>query len=165
MGKRCRSGYQQPGPAANGQMDAIGDIVLGNIRYMKVNENGNLYLAEPNQNQIYVLDPDGKLIVSFGGRGEGPGEFKFLEDFFITGAYVIVPGMVKIHYFSQKGDFIKDVNLGKMMIPRLFIDENRLVKFSLLGFQGSDEPNYIEIYHLEGNQKFACPQKFEIYRD
>lgn len=131
------------------QMDAIGDIVLGNIMYMKVNENGNLYLAEPNQNQIYVLDPDGKLIVSFGSRGEGPGEFRSLYDFFITGAYVIVPGMAKIHYFSQKGDFIKDVNPGKQMIPRLFIDENRLVKFTFLGSQISDEPNYIEIYHLE----------------
>jgi hypothetical protein len=131
------------------EMDAVGDDVLGDVRYMKVDQTGNLYLAERIHSKFYVLDPEGKLIVSFGRRGEGPGEFKRLNDFHIINDYLIVPEMANIHYLSKKGVFIKDVNPGKILFSRLFIDENRLVKLSYMGFQDVDEPNYIEIYNLE----------------
>jgi hypothetical protein len=131
------------------EMDAIGDDILGDVRYMKVDQKGNLYIAESKQRKFYVLEPGGKLLSSFGRQGEGPGEFKWLDNFFIINDYLIVPDMANIHYLSRKGDFIKDVNPGKMMFSRIFIDENRLVKLSYLSFQKKNEPNYIELYNLE----------------
>jgi hypothetical protein len=136
-------------PGKAWEMDAIGDDILGDVSYMKTDQTGNLYLAEPNQTKFYVLDPEGKLIVSFGKKGEGPGEIKDMGEFYITKDYIIVPEIINIHYFSKKGDFVKDVNPGKMLFPRVFIDENRLVKLSYMSFQSSDKPNYIEIYNLE----------------
>jgi len=136
-------------PGKAWEKDAIGDDILTDARYMKTDQAGNLYLAEPNQTKFYVLDPEGKLIASFGKKGEGPGEIKIMGDFYITNDYLIVPEMTNIHYFSKKGNFVKDVNPGKMLFPRAFIDENRLVKLSYMGFQVSDKPNYIEIYNLE----------------
>ena len=116
-------------------VETLGEDVLVEVRSIQVDEKGNLYVPESKLKKIFVLDPDGKQQYAFGKTGEGPGEFKFLFNFFLVDQYLVVPEMGKIHFFSRKGDFLKDINPGRMIFPRLFIDEKKIIKLSGLGFE------------------------------
>lgn len=139
-------------PEKTWMLDAVGNDVLVEVTDVKVDQQGNLYIGEKKQKKFYVLDPEGKLITAFGKEGEGPGEFKYVGDFFIVEDYLIISDIAKLHYWSKKGEFIRDINPGKMLFPRLFIDENRMILLSYLPFQKRKEPNYIEIYDLKTNK-------------
>jgi hypothetical protein len=45
------------------RLDAIGNDLLVNIKDMKVDQKGNLYIAEVKNMKFYILKPDGKLLV------------------------------------------------------------------------------------------------------
>ena len=130
-------------------MDAVGDDLLGSLTYMKVDPKGNLYIYESKHKRFYVLDPRGKLLTSFGRRGEGPGEFKMVRGLFIRNDRLIIPDFSKIYIFSLKGEPIKTIRPRKSIFHSLFIDENRLIKQSYLAHYKRDDPNYIELYNLE----------------
>jgi outer membrane protein assembly factor BamB len=108
----------------------VGEDPLVEVRWTEIDDAGNVYVLEGKQNKFYVFNPEGKLLLSFGKKGEGPGEIRFAFIFFIVGDQVIVPDMGRLHYFDKKsGTFIKSVILETMngLMPREFIDVNRFV--------------------------------------
>jgi len=112
------------------EVSSAGEEPLVQVRQFRVDEGGNIYLFEGKYLKFFVFNPDGKLLFSFGKKGEGPGELKFPFNFFIEGEYIIVPDMGRIHYFEKKdGKFVKTVVLETMMglMPRLFIDKDRFI--------------------------------------
>ena len=112
------------------EVSSAGEEPLVRVRRFRVDDAGNIYLFEGKYLKFFVFNPDGKLLFSFGKKGEGPGELKFPFDFFIEGEYIIVPDMGRIHYFEKKdGKFVKTVVLETMMglMPRLFIDKDRFI--------------------------------------
>jgi hypothetical protein len=133
------------------QLDAIDNDVLFRVEGMKIDQKGNLYIAESKNMKFYVLDPNGKSITSFGTKGQGPGELQYIGRFYLQDNYLISPEMVKIHYFSTKGEFIKDVKTAKWLNSKLFIDENQLIVLSYFPFRVKNNPNYIELYNLKTN--------------
>ncbi len=42
---------------------------------VRVAPNGNIYVSDWGENLIFVFSPDGELLFTFGGEGNGPGEF------------------------------------------------------------------------------------------
>jgi hypothetical protein len=111
-------------------VSSAGEEPLVRVRQFRVDDAGNIYLFEGKYLKFFVFNPDGKLLFSFGKKGEGPGELKFPFNFFIEGGYIIVPDMGRIHYFEKKdGKFVKAVVLETMMglMPRSFIDKDRFI--------------------------------------
>lgn len=51
------------------------DIIIGRIAGVAADENGQVYIADGDQNTIHVFDPDGSYRQSLGKEGKGPGEF------------------------------------------------------------------------------------------
>jgi len=51
------------------------DVLIGNINSAVANDEGRVYLADPDQKTIHVFQPDGTFIKSIGKEGKGPGEF------------------------------------------------------------------------------------------
>ena len=131
------------------EIDALGDDLLVDIRIMKADREGNLYIYEYKHKRFYVLNPGGKLLVSFGKRGEGPGEFRMVGGLFIRNDLLIIPDFSKIYVFSKKGEPIRTIKPGTYIRHRLFIDESRLIKLSYYPSEKRDDPNYIELYNLE----------------
>jgi hypothetical protein len=54
---------------------------------------------------------DYKLLNSFGGRGEGPGEFKYSPNIHVSDENVFVSSMGKISFFSPGGILLKEINV------------------------------------------------------
>jgi sugar lactone lactonase YvrE len=62
--------------------DAAGTLVrqidlneFNNAHDVKVGSSGNIYVASWGNNTVFVLDADGNILTTFGGEGNGPGEF------------------------------------------------------------------------------------------
>ncbi len=106
-----------------------GDSLLVEIRQFRVDDAGRVYVLEGKQLKIHVFSPEGKHLFSFGQKGEGPGEFKFIFTFFLLDDLLIVPDMGRFHYFEKKnGNYLKTIALQSSgMFPRAFIDKDRFL--------------------------------------
>lgn len=74
-----------PAPGPSAQADPIwqaADVEAG--------PDGRIYVADAKAGKIHVFDPTGKRLLSFGRRGQGPGEFDFPHAVAVTGGRIYV---------------------------------------------------------------------------
>jgi len=45
---------------------------------LSLTSEGNFVITDRSEGRVSVFDPDGKLVTTFGGRGQGPGEFQLV---------------------------------------------------------------------------------------
>ena len=131
------------------EIKECGDEPLALVQKVSVHVNGDIYLFDRRHFTFFVLDKNGKLKFSFGRKGEGPGEIKYMLSFFLVGDSLVVSDMGKIHYFGLDGKFKKSVPTTSTIgvAPLLFIDETRLVKTRIVpGFNAA--PEALEIFNL-----------------
>ncbi|MDQ0256668.1 DNA-binding beta-propeller fold protein YncE [Evansella vedderi] len=105
-----------PGLGAIGQEPRYTGTLYGDFnnpleKPMDVATNGQfIYVSDPNNHQVQILDNLGATIFAFGGRGSGEGEFQFPYglDFHQATATLYVADMYtgKISIFTDKGEFI-----------------------------------------------------------
>lgn len=50
------------------------DVLLGAVGHALIDETGNVYLLDSQLCQALVISPEGKLVRTLGGQGDGPGE-------------------------------------------------------------------------------------------
>lgn len=69
----------------------------------RIGPHGSLFYIDPGDMKIKQFDRDGNFVQSFGGRGEGPGEFHTPTDLGFIGdsvLYVNDPNRRRVHFFS-----------------------------------------------------------------
>lgn len=133
-------------------VSTAGEDPLVDLRWLEVDDTGNIYILEGKQTKLYVFDPEGKFLFSFGKKGEGPGEIRFAFRFFIVGDYVVVPDMGRLQYFDKKnGSFVKSVVLETMvgLMPRLFIDGGRFITVP----EGEESKSAIQLYDTASKKR------------
>ena len=74
---------------------------------MSINSKGHIFICDPPEFRILEFGPDGTFIKSFGGQGQGPGEFQSLQGFSILGddsavSLDILGGVGKLQYFAPE---------------------------------------------------------------
>ncbi len=57
---------------------------FGNTGEVVFDQAGQLYLLDHHVDSIYVVGPEGEYRRAFGGRGDGPGEFRYAAEFAVT---------------------------------------------------------------------------------
>ena len=134
------------------EIEGYGDEPLAMVHKFVVHDNGDIYLFDRQHFTFFVLDQNGKLKFSFGRKGEGPCEIKFMLNFFMVGDTLVVSDLGKIHYFGLDGKFKKSVPTTSTIgvAPLLFIDENRLVKTRIVPDLNA-APEALEIFNLTAN--------------
>jgi hypothetical protein len=124
---RPEKGEWQFSPQKVWETDAAGDTILAEIADIRIDDTGNVYVLDWKINRVHVFDPRGNHTLSFGKRGEGPGEIKDAINLFVIGDSVLIPDMNKIHYFSREGKFRRSVPTPELNLPYLFLDEHRMI--------------------------------------
>lgn len=110
------------------ETSTAGEEVLVDITALRVDRNGNLFVFDRKTSRFHVFSPQDEFLYSFGKRGEGPGEYRMVFNFFLEKNRIIVPDMNRIHFFDLSGKFIKtEISGSAFLFPRVFVDPDRFI--------------------------------------
>lgn len=89
---------------------------------------GNIYAAGRFNNAIFKFGPNGKYITRFGGKGDGPGQFRALDAIAADGqGRVFVGDFSGIQMFDSNGRYLDTVTLEhNIAFGMIFNDRNEL---------------------------------------
>jgi hypothetical protein len=84
---------------------------FSNIADIDFDEQGNIYLFDMQKGSIKKFDSQGNYLLSFGGRGTGPGEFPFAYDIAVQNGSVYVQSFTNLQMvrYSLDGKFIENI--------------------------------------------------------
>lgn len=90
--------------------DDEGLPILARISGVAVDATGRIYVAEAAQNMILVYDRDGSFMGQIGRKGEGPGEFRWLEAVAVNGTELFAADRQNVSIFDSAGTFVSRFN-------------------------------------------------------
>ncbi len=134
---------------------------FGNVRSVHFDAQANLHIFDSNADHIVVVGPDGSLIRTVGGPGEGPGEFGNVTTAIVApdGSYTVM-GFTRIDLFEPDGDFVRSITMDPfttgMVMATMALPDGRLLTGQIMRF-GSDEEadevgRPIHIFPLDGTE-------------
>lgn len=142
-----------------------GDI-FASVRQIRVDDDGKIFLHDGKNGKYLSFSADGKFIKSFGKKGEGPGEIKWVNQarFWPVNDKIIIGDADKIHYFSKDFNYLRSVrNVYFQRRPSFFLDEDRFVSAPILIEGRKDSDPKIRIINLKtGEEKDVA--RFDIYK-
>lgn len=86
-------------------------------RLMAIDDDYYYILDGINQTVNLYSKNDARLKATFGGKGEGPAEFRWIQGFQVYTNYIFVNSPSKNSYFSKKGELIKEIKCPPELIP------------------------------------------------
>ena len=88
---------------------------FGTVSNLAFDGAGRLYVFDSQVNRIFVVGADGTLVHQIGREGDGPGEFRSVQDMAVMedGRIVVIDmGHRAYHVFDSNGDFERMVRMG-----------------------------------------------------
>jgi len=91
-----------------------GEVILDSIISVCQDNDGNIYTLDYKAGQVNKFSPEGKLLLKFGKKGEGPGEFKMPNEIQCTpgGKLVVTEQQKQVSLFDKDGKFLKRYNFN-----------------------------------------------------
>lgn len=126
--------------AATEEVFTVGSVVgdawdtFGNVRSVAFDSGGNLHIFDSQSEHILVVGPDGSLVRTVGGRGEGPGEFGNVSSAIVArdGSYTVL-GSSRVDLLAPDGTFVRSVTLEQgLILADLALPDGRLVASQFL---------------------------------
>jgi hypothetical protein len=94
-------------------LETINNSLIGRLRKMFYYQ-GHYYVLDGQQNIVIVFDRDGKFIFKIDKRGQGPGEYPFLNDIHInpaTGHLELLCAMGFVYEYDLSGKYINTIRV------------------------------------------------------
>jgi hypothetical protein len=89
--------------------------ILTRVSSIEVDANGRVYIAQPDDNTVKVFDREGWWVLTMGGSGQGPGEFRRLAGMGIIGDTLFASDILprRVTMFSLAGEVIGTFTLAE----------------------------------------------------
>jgi hypothetical protein len=97
-----------------GVAEGAEDYMFGNTVFVTADDQGCCYVLDWDQKRIQKYDPEGKYLLSIGGKGQGPGEFmnvwspRFDEDGHIYATDIVNH---RVSFFDKDGKFQRQIKI------------------------------------------------------
>jgi len=141
------------------EINKAGDEIFARPIQIMVSNEGNIYIFESKKPINYLLDCTGKLIKSFGNKGEGPGEIRNQGQFYLIGDKLIVGDSGRFHYFKKSGQYIKYITKSNLLRgAHFFISENELISAPHYKVDMADGIGKISISNLADKKETVLAQ-------
>ena len=135
---------------------------FSNVRTVHFDAQANLHIFDSNADHILVVGPEGSLVRTVGGQGEGPGEFGNVNAAIVgrDGSYTVM-GFSRIDLLDPDGEFVRSITMDPrttgIVMGGLALPDGRLVVSQFLRFGGDDEEaeeagRPIHIFPLDGTE-------------
>jgi hypothetical protein len=137
------------------EIETAGDSAFADIRAIRADSKGTVYIDDEKNAKYYVLDKSGELIKSFGKVGEGPGEIRdfYRATLFLVDQYLLVEEPGKLHYFTNRGEYIKSFNIAQRKRPILFLNPDEYITAHLNRLQAPDGKGKMRRINLKNGQE------------
>ena len=111
------------------QTNKVGQDYFGTIYTIVVSRDGKICCYDWKTLKYYILDYEGKLLHTFGKKGEGPGEIRRIEQAPVinAGNKIAVIDNALIHFFDWEGKYIKTKRNITGNRPIIFLDEDNFI--------------------------------------
>jgi hypothetical protein len=130
-------------------IEAAGDDILSKVRGLCIDDEDNVYVLDKKHLKIFVFNPEGTFLFSFGKLGEGPGEFQRPRGLYLEGKHIIIEDINnRLTYYNQKGEFKKSFRFALEIMPRAFFDLSHYITVRT-DIDMIKKTNTLEIYDLE----------------
>ncbi len=122
---------------------------FGSVRSVHFDAQANLHIFDSQADHIVVVGPDGSLIRTVGGQGEGPGEFGNVTTAIVgrDGSYTVM-GFSRIDLLEPDGAFVRSITMDPMTtgiaMGGVTLPDGRLVTSQFVRF-GSDDDEADEV--------------------
>lgn len=133
------------------------NYIFGSINDVEVDSWGNIYVLDGKMTRIVKFDRDGKFILRFGKKGQGPGEFGFPESMVLDSdrnIYVLSSGKVLV--FDENGKYLQSFPYNFYGIDIALDNEENLI---LLGPRGD---GIFHVYDRKGNYLYSYGSGFKV---
>ncbi|MBC8186116.1 6-bladed beta-propeller [candidate division KSB1 bacterium] len=110
--------------------DLKSDFTFQNINRVIADKQGNIYVLDTGQFCIHIFNASGKYLNCFGRKGQGPGEFSDMADFFINGqGQITIYDALnsRISFFSKQDDFVSSKSCKSTIYYLHSFDNNTYV--------------------------------------
>ena len=134
---------------------------FGNVRSVHFDAQANLHIFDSQADHIRVVGPDGSLIRTVGGRGEGPGEFDNVTGAIVgrDGSYTVM-GFTQIDLLEPGGEFVRRITMDPMTtgmaMASMALPDGRLVATQIVRFGEDEQPEEtgrpIHLFPLDGTE-------------
>ena len=134
---------------------------FGSVRSVHFDARANLHIFDIQAEHILVVGPDGSLIRTVGGKGEGPGEFGGVTTAIVgrDGSYTVL-GFSQIDLLEPDGEFVRRITLDPMttgiVIANKALPDGRLLAGAIMRLGDDDEQaeegHPIHIFPLDGTE-------------
>ena len=107
---------------------------FGNVRSVAFDSGGNLHILDSQSEHILVVAPDGSLVRTVGGRGQGPGEFGNVSSAIVArdGSYTVLSSS-RVDLLAPDGTFVRSVTLEQgLILSDMALPDGRLVASQFL---------------------------------
>jgi streptogramin lyase len=126
-----------------------------------VDPTGSIYVVNAQQNRVRKLDQQGRLVLQFGGQGQGPGKFDHARGLAVDGrGYVYVADINghRVQKFSPTGQLLRenkaltgqDTYVGQCLVG-LSVDKAGTV------YLGSSMDDFMQVYDPSGQFNWQLP--------
>ncbi len=95
-----------------GVEDGDEHYMFGNLVSVNTDEEGNFYVADKDRNTVKKYDSNGRFLLSFGGSGQGPGEFQDMSEvrFDVDGnIYLNDTRIQRISFLKKDGYYLRGI--------------------------------------------------------
>ena len=134
---------------------------FGSVRSVHFDAQANLHIFDSQLDHILVVGPDGSLVRTVGGRGEGPGEFDNVTTAIVArdGSYTVM-GFTTIDLLEPDGEFVRRVTMNPMTtgmaMASMALPDGRLVATQIMRFGEDEQPEEvgrpIHLFPLDGTE-------------
>lgn len=102
------------------------DLLFGSIAAVCEDKEGHFYVVDQLEAKIHKFSPEGKLLLSFGQKGQGPGDFQRPNRIAFTskGNLAVADEMYDVSFLNADGKFVRRVHLNEALTPG-YVGEDR----------------------------------------
>lgn len=123
------------------------DELLGMVKFITTDTNDNVYIFDSMNMKLLKYNVDGELLWSVGSKGQGPGDFGWVNG-------LVFDGIEKLYISNFRGTRIDIYNLDGMFLESVLVELFNIKKLKLVGvfsgkyILGISSPRKMESYTI-----------------
>lgn len=96
------------------------ESTFGTIASVAEDKDGNIYVLDSSQFVVFKFSPDGRFLLRFGAKGQGPGDFRSPSQVILTarGELAVLEDISYVSFFTPEGKFLSRTDVNGCLGPR-----------------------------------------------